>query len=307
MTAPHDLEVLPRGIATPADRPPDALRVEGVVRRVEVRGEEVDGQIPLGAVRDQLVDPDRLPGQHLGIRRLGGRRLDRLVVVLAVVARVRHEHRGGRTADPQGRVDRLQCPRRRFVELEVLGAGARPEVRHQVGLVPDLERPRAHLVDAVALDPVLDGRRDEVDPGPHVVRGAAVSLPPEERLGLRGELARHEAEFDEGPCPHVEDGVEDLVDVSEGEDRLRQRRRRPEAAAVGCAVHEHVVVEEPVEPHIAGTQSVHRFAEVALPVRTQRLVRPPRAEAHAPDVMQRHVGRRPAVDHECGRCHDGQG
>ena len=111
-----------------------------------------------------------------------------------------------------------------------------------------------------------------------------------------GELAGHEAELDERAGAGVEDGVEDLVDVRERVDGLLERRGRAEAAAVGRAVHEHVVVEDAVEPDVAGPEHLHGLAEVVLPVDAQRLVGPARAEALVPDVPQLDLSRGTTVD-----------
>src|SRR5690606_22777807 len=133
--------------------------------------------------------------------------------------------------------------------------------------------------DAVALDPMLDRGGNERYPGIHILRRAAVRLPPEQRLCLSGEFARHEAEFDEGPSPVVEDHVEDLVDVREGVHRRLERSRRPEPTPIGCPVDEHVVVEDAMEADVTCAERVDGLAEMTLPVGTQGFVRTPRAHA----------------------------
>jgi len=188
--------------------------------------------------------------------------------------------------------------RRGLVQLEVLGARPGPEVGHEVRLVPHLERPLPHLVDAVPLDPVPHGGVDQRDPLAHLLGRAAVRLPPEQRLGLGGELARHEPELHERAGARVEDRVEHLVDIRERVDRLGQRLVRAEAAAVVRAVDEHVVVEQAVEAHVPGAQHLDGLAEVRLPVRPQRLVRAASADALVPDVMQRHLGGCLSVDQQ---------
>ena len=125
-------------------------------------------------------------------------------------------------------------------------------------------------------------------------------LPPEDRLRLGRERAREEAELDEGAGAGLQDRVEHLVDVGERVHRHREALGRSEPAAVLVAVHEHVVVEQTVEPDVASTEHGDRLAEVRLPVGPERLVRPAGADAHTPDVSQGRVGHGGTIDHD--RC-----
>src|SRR6267142_490128 len=79
---------------------------------------------------------------------------------------------GGRTSDPQGRIDRLDRPRGHVVEIKVrLLVGALPKTR-EIGFIPDLEIPGAYLVATVALLNMVDESRHEVPPARGVrVRG----------------------------------------------------------------------------------------------------------------------------------------
>ena len=71
--------------------------------------------------------------------------------------------RGRRPADGQARVDVLDRGCGDVVEVEPLVPGAGPE-HLEVGLVPDLEVPPEHLVEAVPVDQVLDQALHEVVP-----------------------------------------------------------------------------------------------------------------------------------------------
>ena len=65
-----------------------------------------------------------------------------------------------------------------------------------------------------------------------------------------------------------------------------ERHIRPEASAVGAAVHEHVVVEHAVEAQVPEAEAVDRLAELLLPVGAKRLIGPARARTEAPDVRE---------------------
>jgi hypothetical protein len=71
---------------------------------------------------------------------------------------------GGRSPDPQGRIDGFKGARGQVVELEVgLLVGAFPEAG-EVGLVPHLKVPGAHFVPSVTLLDVADVGGDEILP-----------------------------------------------------------------------------------------------------------------------------------------------
>src|SRR5690606_4092536 len=125
-----------------------------------------------------------------------------------------------------------------------------PEVGHQVRLVPHLEAPLPHLGEAVSVDPVLDRLRDQLDPAPHVLGRAAVSTPPEQRLGHRRQLARHEAQLDEWPDTAIDNEIEYLVYIAECVHGRGQGRVRAETTAIALPIHEHVVVKDTVKADV---------------------------------------------------------
>jgi hypothetical protein len=122
---------------------------------------------------------------------------------------------------------------------------------------------------------------DPVDkPGPAVqVDGwRTVRTPPEHGAGLPGQRTRAEAEFDERPHPDLQQRVEQRVDVLEVVDRC---------AVLALGVHEHVVVEEAVEPDVLEPAGGPYLRQLPLPVRPQPLVRPAGADHPAPVVVER--------------------
>ena len=127
------------------------------------------------------------------------------------------EAAGGGAADAQAWIDGFERAGGVLVELEVrtVARDASPEV--DVGLVPDFEVPLRDFVDAVAIDEVVSEGGDEGVPALEGFGRGDVGLVPEgvQRVGIEGELLRHEGDLDDGADAFFEQAVVDLVDVSE--------------------------------------------------------------------------------------------
>ena len=230
----------------------DLLRRAG---RVRVPGDEVDRHVTVG---DEVRE-----------------RLPPLVVRAAA---------DGRPTDLEVRVDVLDRARRLLVEAEVrLLVGVLPEDR-EVRLVPHLDRPAAHLLDAVAVDLVAQQRLDEGGPLAVVPRRRDVALPPEDRLVAGRELRRHEPELEERPDADREEEVVHLVDVRE---RVPGVRRAVDGVG---AQHAHVVREQTVPADVPEADLLLHPRERVAVVGTQGEVHAAGADAGAPGVGQRSGG-----------------
>ena len=119
------------------------------------------------------------------------------------------------TADADPVIDVLQRIRRSLVQREIVGAASAPE-RLQIRLVPHLEKPLAHLADAVALLPVLGQRADERGPLRVVLRRRDIATVVKHRRRTRGERGRHEAQLDERPHSDREQKIPDAIRIHEG-------------------------------------------------------------------------------------------
>ncbi len=162
--------------------------------------------------------------------------------------------RGRWAADAELGVDRLDRARGVFVQPEIGRlVGLFPEAV-EIGLVPDLEEPAAHLRLAVALLDVGDEGGDEAAPSLRLrVRGIAV--PPEDLVVGRLQRLGREAQFDEGLDVTCEEVVIELVDggpiVSD--------------APVWSLLHRaERVVENGVEAEVAKAELVDRGFELRL-------------------------------------------
>jgi hypothetical protein len=183
---------------------------------------------------------------------------------------------GGRTTDPQFRVDRLDRRRTVPVQLEVIGLRAGPE-RGKVRLVPDLEEPLPHLVDAVTRDPVVDELADQRVPVGQLFRRRDIAAIAEHGLVSRGKRARHETQFDEWPHADLAQEIHDQIGVVEA------------VAQLVFLVQQggHVVVEQGVEAHVTDAEFLMDAAHLRLPVCAQRHVRVIAADGVRPDMRQR--------------------
>ncbi len=95
-------------------------------------------------------------------------------------------------------------------------------------------------VAPVAVDEVGDEVADEIRPPVEVARRRDdPAIREHGRVGVRGEVARHERELDDRPKTRVEHPVEDVVDLGEVVDR----------SAAGVAVDAERVVEDGVRPN----------------------------------------------------------
>ncbi len=180
-----------------------------------------------------------------------------------------------RPAYPEPRVDSFDGLHGVPVELEVVRLGPGPEVM-EVGLVPALEEPLAHLARAVAVDPVADELLDQRPPLPVVPGRRDVSLVAEYGVAARGERLGHEGELDEGPHSvgeqevHVAVGVEELI-----EELLVLADQRP-----------HQVREDAVEAHVAEAELPVAAGQLGLPVGAQRQWRVAAAHRVLPEMLE---------------------
>ena len=111
-------------------------------------------------------------------------------------------------------VDRLDGPDAGVVQREVVRLAGRPEDA-QVRLVPDLERPAAHLVAAVPVGEVRDEVADERRPALHVARRRDdADVVEDADVRIAREVARHERQLDDGPQAGLEQAVDDVVDAA---------------------------------------------------------------------------------------------
>src|SRR5206468_4525561 len=98
-----------------------------------------------------------------------------------------------------------------LIKVEIgLPVGLLPEAV-EVGLVPYLEIPAAHLVLAVALLEMADEGGDQVVPGLGL-RMRGIAVPPEDFVFGGLQRLRREAQLDEWPDPPREQVVVKLVD-----------------------------------------------------------------------------------------------
>ena len=155
--------------------------------------------------------------------------------------------------DPAGRGGRRAADEQPVVDLAHGGGGdvvhpvplverAGPE-HLEVRFVPDLEGPvLEHLVDAVAVDDVLDEVAHQVVPAVPVLGWGDDRGVVEHRLRrVAGQVVRHEGDLDDRVEPERPDVVVDPVHAGEVVHRL----------AVDLAVDPEVVAEDAVRPHRA--------------------------------------------------------
>ncbi|OQB85162.1 MAG: hypothetical protein BWX86_02826 [Verrucomicrobia bacterium ADurb.Bin122] len=169
----------------------------------------------------------------------------------------------------------------------------------EVGLVPDLEIPGAHLVGAVALGDVAGEGRDKRLPFCVVLRRGDVAAPPEDRLRAARHRRGHEPQLDEGLHADALNEIEQLIHILPVVDR---------AALLVLLVHAHVVAEQAMETDVAETALRAHPAELTLPVGTQALVGTPGAHTevvHAVHLALR--GRDIGLDHTRRRLHSQRG
>ena len=216
-----------------------------VAEAVGVIGDEVERELLLVAVVDELVDEDRAGA---------GGSADRVILVHGL-----HGLRG------------------MLVELQVSGetllVGEPPE-DVQIGLVPDLEPPRLHLVRAVTVRPVPHQGRDEGVPLLVLLGRGHVRLPPEDRAVAGRELAGHESELDERLHADGEQEIVHVVDVHEIVDRL---------AVLVLGVDPHFVVQQAVGAQILEPELLVAVLELFPPGLAEAFADTAGADAVAPD------------------------
>ena len=253
--------------------------IQGVVRRVGVARDEVHGQLFLLTVGEELLNPHALP-LLLVDGLLGVEHRTRVVGALAVVTVVGYEVAGGGTAHAQAGTDALHGLGRGLVEQEIVGLGAVEEAEVQVWLVPHLEVPRRHLVEAVAVYEVLAESFNQVVPlgVTRAVDGHAVAVPHLQLGGVGSDALGEERQLDEGAHAKGEHTVVDLVDVLPAVDGL---------AAGPLEVDVHVVVEQAVHAQVAEAAGLHGLLQLLHPRGAQPLVDASGTGAHAPEMVQR--------------------
>ena len=213
------------------DRFMRAKHVFGLVVSVDVRRNEVHGNLVLRAVTDKGVGPGRLG-------------------------------RGG-AADAQARAYCLKGARDVIVKLEVSGLFriARPKI--EIRLVPNFKVPLRDLIDAVAVDEVLGELGDEIVPLIPVFGWRDVLLVPEsmKRVLVRGQCFGHETQFDERTHPVVQQAVVDLIDI----------RKVVQRMALGIlVVDSNFIVEDGVEAHVLEAGNLLYIAEIVAIALAQR-------------------------------------
>ena len=216
-----------------------------VAEAVGVIGDEVERELLLVAVVDELVDEDRA---------CAGGAADRVILVHGL-----HGLRGV------------------LVELQVGGqtllVGEPPE-DVQIGLVPDLETPRFHLVRAVTVRPVPHQGRDEGVPLLILLGRGHVRLPPEDRAVAGRELAGHESELDERLHADGQQEIVHVVDVHEIVNRL---------PVLVLGVHAHFVVQQTVGAQILEPEFPVAVLELFPPGIAETFADAAGADAVAPD------------------------
>ena len=167
---------------------------------------------------------------------------------------------------------------------------ARPEGR-QVRLVPDLEEPLPHFVEAVTVDPMLHELADEHRPLRGIARRRDVGAVMKDDLLAGRQRSRHEAQLDERLHADREQVVENLVGIEE----------RIEQLAALIDQRAHVVRKDAVKPHMLHSEFGMRALELPLPVRTQTKRCVPAADRMLPEMRKWCSGTVKIAD-EC-RCH----
>ena len=132
-----------------------ANRVERIIGGIGVARDEIDRQLVCSTKLQEFCHPNGLPLLVIDMFLVIEHRL-RVVEYLPIVSVVGDEVASGWAAYAQLRVDSLDGFGRGFVELEIITAGAFEEsclwCHVQVGLVPYLKIPLAHLVKPITLN-----------------------------------------------------------------------------------------------------------------------------------------------------------
>ena len=206
------------------------------------------------------------------------------IIDFALIAVVWHEVAGGGPTHAQLAVNTLHGADREAVEIEIVALGAVEEaclgVEVQVGFVPHLEVPVAHLVQAVALHDMLGEGAHECFPlgDARWVVAHAVAVPHLAQAVLFGDEFGEEAEFHKGAHTNGEHTVKDLVDVL------------PVIDGIALAVLEidaHIIVEESVHAQVLEAALVMYGLQLLHPRGAQTLVHATGASADAPVMLQR--------------------
>ena len=216
-----------------------------VAEAVGVIGDEVERELLLVAVVDELVDEDRAST--------------------------------GGAADCVILVHGLHGLRGVLVELQVGGQAllvGEPPEDVQIGLVPDLEPPRLHLVRAVTVRPVPHEGRDEGVPLLVLLGRGHICLPPEDRAVAGRELGGHESELDERLHADGEQEIVHVVDVHEIVDRL---------AVLVLGIDPHFVVQQAVGAQILEPELLVAVLELFPPGLAEAFADTAGADAVAPD------------------------
>ena len=238
------------------------------------------------AARDVLIGVEHVLGGVVAVD-VAADEVDRHAVLLRMRQEVAGPRalRGGRPTHAQARADRLERAGGVVVQGEVGGLRGLAGPEADVRLVPHLEVPAGHFVDAVARDQVLRKGGNHRVPLGIAFRRRDVGVIPEflQRLRIGGELRRHEAQLDEGLDAAFEQAVVDLVDVGEV----------VADAAVGAALHQaHVVVEDAVKADVAEAGGGMHRHEILAVVVAQRQHGAAGAEHLFPEVRE---GRGPGL------------
>src|SRR5579871_2680617 len=213
---------------------------------VSVAGDEINGDILLSNMAEKRVDP--------------------------------MSRRSGRATDSQTRADGFESSRGVIVEIEVRGffRVAGPEA--DVGLVPDFEVPLGDLIEPVTADEMLGQRADQVVPFLIALGWRDDGVVPEGMNVLaKGQLFRHEADFDEWADIVTEESVVYLVYIRKVVDR---------AALRVFVVDADFVVQDVVEADVTEIGDLLYFTQIVSIALSQGEDGAPRAEGLFPKMWE---------------------
>ena len=208
-----------------------------------------------------------------------GNKVERNAVLFAILAHVgnmRVVARGG-ASHPIEFVHGFDRFCRNGVQFVIIRHRTRPKAAlfhaafaAEVGLVPHLEKPSAHLVAPVPFGDVANEGGNQKFPRQGIARRRGNALIMEDRLFARFQARRHKTQFHKGFHAYVQQKIENIVYVGE---------RKLERTVEFFRHHAHVVVEKAVKADVTETEFPAALFELRAVIRPERRGR--MATAHA--------------------------
>ena len=197
--------------------------------------------------------------------RVGTYKIDGHVVLHAKIDHLGFPSSPGRTRSPNTvcRVYTLHSLGTVFIKLEIIGLSSRPESGRQVGFVPNFEIPSFHLVNAVAVGPVLHNVFDQIGPLVVIFRRCYIAPPPKDGFLSTGQRMGHETQFNKRFDVDADQIIEQRIDVHVIVFRM---------PVFIFFVNSHVVGKKSVETNVAETTFIFHISQLLLPVGTQSFV-----------------------------------